>query len=381
MAGMNELALINAHWHRAMAKVLGSADRNAAIKWIRDMIEKYKVRFVMGDFNMSAFQIVYDLRACGIEATVISQHTELNEKCDGYVHDSCAIIAIGGCMYPPKPSTLESHCCMAAQLGNGSNGEFGVRGFDISSYIFADKANRPDDHIDDNLVKRVKVLRRIAAHRSTCTECTKEQRCTVHHYQKFNDRVSPPRQAGVKRGDQRFAVTKDLPVFQDIKGFQSNPMMWDQMEKQLKGVAHWPLYVTVGSTRGRSDAKHRERASAYHTRQISKPSSYWWTARSAPAAAPWSSKASSSQSAPAAQNGRSNFAPAPRQRSRTTLELRREADRKPRSRVNLTPRGVTSVSEPDRRTDGPRRRWTSAEKRSAREERERGRAARPSSRR
>ena len=115
MSGFNRLALINAHWHREMAKVLGCKERVAAVKWILDMIVKYGVRFLMGDFNMSAFQIVHDLRACGIEAHVVSQHVELNERCDAYLHDSCAIVAIGGLKYSLKPSTLSSHCCMAAQ--------------------------------------------------------------------------------------------------------------------------------------------------------------------------------------------------------------------------------------------------------------------------
>ena len=374
MSGFLDLAIINAHWHREMAKNFGCRDRNAAIRWILKMIEKYGVRFLMGDFNMSAYQILYDLRACGIEAHVVARHVELNEACDKYVHDSCVIVAIGGCMYAPKPCTLDSHCCMAAQLGNGSNGKFGVRGFDISCYIFADVANRPDDHIGDQLVNRVKALRQTAAARRICKACTKEKLCTEHVYEPFNDRVKPPRQDGKTKGDPSFPITKDLPVLPDIKGFQSRPMMWDQMERQLKGVAHWSHFVMVGSTRSRSDLAKQRRGSAYRSSHGANQYNKRWTAGSAPAAAA-SSQASSSQSAPAAQNGRSNFSPAPRLRSRTTLESRREADQRPqakampRSGVNLVPRGVTSVCD--------RPRHSSTQKRTAREEREQARKRDP----
>ena len=94
LSGFRTLSLINAHWHYLMAKVLNGKMRKSAVAWMVERIKKYKVRFVVGDFNMSAFQLLDDLRACGIECLVVSQHLELDWTCGDYLYDSCVIVIL-----------------------------------------------------------------------------------------------------------------------------------------------------------------------------------------------------------------------------------------------------------------------------------------------
>ena len=339
-----------------MAKVLGNQQRKAAIAWMVARIVKYNVRFVLGDFNMSAFQLLDDLRACGIECLVVSQHVELDWQCENYLYDSCVIVAIGGRRYFPKPNTLSSHCLMAAQVYDSDSK--GDRGFPVHSYIFAKGVARPDGAIRPDLIKQVRALRRLARDRSNCQDCTDETQCQAHEYEPFNERESPITEHPAEQGDQSMKVTAEFPVLLDMKGLQCRPTMWDPTKCQWGKCAHWSLYLSVGSQRARSAKGRSDRyAKNYHK---------WHpTRKSAPAAAS-SGQASSSQSAPAARPERKvSFTP----RSRTefgsaTPTARSDATRSPRSGASSTPRS-RAVLNPrgDRWTDGGRRRWSSAEQR------------------
>ena len=49
-----------------------------------------------------------------------------------------------------------------------------------------------------------------------------------------------------------FEITKDMPVIDNCKAFVGRPWFWDPERKQWVGVAHWPLFVSVGNCRKRS---------------------------------------------------------------------------------------------------------------------------------
>ena len=132
-AGFWQIAVCNAHWHHKMAKVREGRDRAAAREWLVDKIRQYEIRFLLADLNMSAYVMVDDLRACGIECNLMASHCELAPSCDHLLFDSCVIIAIGGPRYELKPNTFESHMKMAAQLPF----RVGSRGYRRESYLEA----------------------------------------------------------------------------------------------------------------------------------------------------------------------------------------------------------------------------------------------------
>ena len=231
-----------------------NAEREEAIVWIHVKVRIYNVRFLLGDLNMSASQICHDLRACGIEAVEIARHVELNEACNEFVHDSCAIIAVGGTTYDPKVNTIEAHCLMAAQVGIGKKG-FGCRGYSDESYIRKNDSDRQltKHAITEELQTKVREFRERAVKRARCNQCTPEQQCEPHEWVFFNGRVAPVRRAAREQGDQTCPVTAHFAVMEDIKAFMSRPSMWDPNNVEMSTCGHWPLYVQIGSTRGRSD--------------------------------------------------------------------------------------------------------------------------------
>ena len=148
---------MNGHWHHFKAKVRNGTIRRRALADLRRLVPKYGVRFVAGDYNMSRDALVDDLRAGGIEATLVAFHCELGEireTLDGpapssrmvkdtswrmdvlpTVHwDSCLIMAIGGLRYAPKPLTPTAHIFMGAQHPSRACGT-SQRGFPSPSYI------------------------------------------------------------------------------------------------------------------------------------------------------------------------------------------------------------------------------------------------------
>ena len=130
-AGFRLIAVCNMHWHHKMAKVREGVDRTAARNWLVEKIRRYEIRFLLADLNMSAYVLVDELRACGIECNLMASHCELAASCDHLLFDSAVIIAIGGPRYELKPNTIESHIKMAAQ--HPLRGA--ARGYPAESYL------------------------------------------------------------------------------------------------------------------------------------------------------------------------------------------------------------------------------------------------------
>ena len=73
LGGFTEFGLVNGHWHRDMAaNRSGWKDaRKAAVDDLAKVIEDENVRFVVGDFNMSAYELKNDLFKKGIEGELL----------------------------------------------------------------------------------------------------------------------------------------------------------------------------------------------------------------------------------------------------------------------------------------------------------------------
>ena len=87
-------------------------------------------------------------------------------------------------------------------------------------------------------------------------------------------------------GDESFAITRHWEVLPDLKGFMAKPPIWDPKGVQWGSVAHWPLYVSVGSTRGRSEKRVRERKEKWRSKlhepafaatPVSGSGDTWWS--------------------------------------------------------------------------------------------------------
>ena len=83
-------------------------------------------------------------------------------------------------------------------------------------------------------------------------------------FEVFNDRENSGKPAEERDnpkdwGDEAFEITRNWDVLPDLKGFMAKSPIWDPQGMQWGSVAHWPLYLSVGATRGRSEKRVRER--------------------------------------------------------------------------------------------------------------------------
>ena len=263
LSGFWELSLVNAHWHRDMAKKLDPDRRglrHQAVDWLVARIRLYKVRFVLGDFNMSAYQICNDLRACGIEATLVAYHCELDKTCTSFLFDSCVIVAIGGLRFDPKVNTIAARCLTAAQVPYLKGED---RGYPPASYIStpgrAAKELSISSQVARDLTAQVTALRATACARSQCSACKKAP-CPEHLYQLFNERVEADGSEARTSSNPCFRVTEGWDVLQDMKGMMARPCIWDPTGSQWNTCAHFPLNVVVGAHRGRSSGSKLHRS-------------------------------------------------------------------------------------------------------------------------
>ena len=123
MMGERTWAFINAHWGNEMAKK--KTHTRLALADMVELICKYNVRFVVGDFNMYAYTLPSALFDAGVESHLLAVHAEskLGDRAPGGLiptarelyFDSCVIVAIGGLKYNPKVNLLITHEIMGAQ--------------------------------------------------------------------------------------------------------------------------------------------------------------------------------------------------------------------------------------------------------------------------
>ena len=98
MCGFTTVTICNAHLHNMTAKrAQGLKDAHKKF-WPRlaDYIVLYEVRFLAGDFNMSAFIVIPKLRELGLDINVIAWFPFFSTAKQEVHLDSCALFAIGG---------------------------------------------------------------------------------------------------------------------------------------------------------------------------------------------------------------------------------------------------------------------------------------------
>ena len=91
---------MNMHLHYALAN---GESKNWATQWVRlwdeiaTRIVEFKVRILVGDFNMALFRVVPELRARGVPANLGATYMWKNLPSSEVRIDSCAILVIGPC--------------------------------------------------------------------------------------------------------------------------------------------------------------------------------------------------------------------------------------------------------------------------------------------
>jgi hypothetical protein len=142
LGGFDRLPLVNCHLHSTVAHKVGGVKRLSFVKALIADVLKYKIRFVMGDLNMSAYQLIEDFALAGLEAQLLAYHCEVNYNdsmhqghrasgddeaaqlayCNAALlqgdaklkFDSCVILCVGGVVYPPKTNLASAHILSGA---------------------------------------------------------------------------------------------------------------------------------------------------------------------------------------------------------------------------------------------------------------------------
>ena len=273
LSGHKEIHVVNCHWHNSMAKVQFGVMRVRATKWLVDMIKKYKVRFVMGDLNMSAYDVCTLLRDNGIECNLVAWHCELDKDTDynTFLYDSCVIVAIGGMRYPPKLCTTMVHCLTAAQMPWVLEDEKRTtRGYAKRHYIMANTDQFPDAVGSPSLRNEAMRMASVAQEFLTCRDCRPDRqhregevpgdRCLRHAY--IDPNPICPRYSGPvrERGDQQYEITADWPVLDEIKEKVCKPCIADPHGRRWNRAGHMVVTVVFGKYRGRSEGATKRRA-------------------------------------------------------------------------------------------------------------------------
>ena len=203
----------------------------------------------MGDANMYAYELGSTLRSHGIEFTYLAWHSEHGAGGDPNLHDSCIIGAIGGMIFPPKYMSFQSHCNMAAMCPYRTNAE-NKRGYPARSYVDRKNVMWADAEVDENILAKISNMNPLDV---------KE----MYPNERLNQERVEPRKAG----DQKYEVTASWPVIPNVRENLAKPSMFDATSQQWNGVGHWPLMVTVGDARARSEWSNCKRAAAWEEKK------------------------------------------------------------------------------------------------------------------
>ena len=204
---------------------------------------------------MSAYTLVDELRACGFEATLCAWHCEADSLATGVLWDSCLVVALGGVKYPPKMNTSMAHALAATRCPNyrGPNGGL-TRGYPSHSYLTQSTFPVAPDLQNDTKARGLVLERRV----HTLTAQSSED-LAVFESELMNERTNEQADEAVERSDPRYRFTRHFPVHDTLKAFMARPELFDPTGRQWSSAAHWPLWVTVGTKRGRSSFAHKER--------------------------------------------------------------------------------------------------------------------------
>ena len=260
--GFDDLVFINAHIHNSLVNNQAKAGTvKKVFDLLKDAIIYWKTRFFVGDANMAAYKLVPFLRACGVEARLLDYHVELisaeqlkkpstNKKeptnPNELMYDSCVIIAIGGLQYRPKTLYPECHLRMGA-LVPCSKKNHNTRGYSKSQYLRGSEFQF--EHAPPELIQE---LRKIEIDNVALME-------TRPHHQVRMWSEDADREQNITYADPSMPKTFDWPLLPDIKGVMAKPWLWDPTGRQWSSNAHWPLYVSIGGDKGRSEEANRMR--------------------------------------------------------------------------------------------------------------------------
>ena len=205
---------------------------------------------------MYAYELRDALRGCGIEFTLLAWHSERRAPKIGYktpgdpnLHDTCIIGAVGGLIFSPKFMTFQSRCIMAwcspdrRSVGN-------VRGFAAKAFVVRDNVIWADEEVDENLLAEIREM---------------DPKDVLKEYpnERANQEMVDPRVSG----DKNCKHTKDWPLIQIVHEVLAKPFMFDATSEQWNGVGHWPLMVTVGDKRQRSEWSNCKRAADWEEKK------------------------------------------------------------------------------------------------------------------
>ena len=260
--GFDDLVFINAHIHNSLVNNQAKAGTvNKVLELFKDAIIYWKTRFFVGDANMAAYKLVPFLRACGVEARLLDYHVELisatqlgrpstNKKeptnPNELMYDSCVIIAIGGVQYRPKTLYPECHLRMGALVPCMEN-KNNTRGYSASTYLPGsefDFASAPAALISE--------IRKMESEKVALM-------ATRPHHQVRMFSEEADKEETITFADPYMRQTAHWPLLPDCKVVMAKPWLWDPTGRQWSSNAHWPLYVSIGSDRGRAEEPNRKR--------------------------------------------------------------------------------------------------------------------------
>ena len=79
------------------------------------------------------------------------------------------------------------------------------------------------------------------------------------HFQERMYSKEEDRAHNITRADASMAQTAEWRLLPDCKGFMAKPHLWDPTGEAWNTTAHWPLYMQVGSDKGRGVEANRTR--------------------------------------------------------------------------------------------------------------------------
>ncbi len=134
---MTTTVVVNTHMHCKLAKANGPGFRESRRRfWIElaGLLRKYQAQIMLGDFNMSVFDVVPQMRSHGIIIDLVAIYPWSQTGQREPYSDSCAIWLLNGC----------SQISMTCGLGSFSSNASGSRG--SGSAEDGSRGSRPPEH-------------------------------------------------------------------------------------------------------------------------------------------------------------------------------------------------------------------------------------------
>ena len=283
------------------------------------------VRIMAGDLNMGFWGFIDEMAARGVEVRLIANHGEWNIYKDVWQWDSLGIWVSGPMPKPGKSLTMMAHSRYGMMHPYMLDGKTDIRGYPSSAYCIS-KYNVPllDEVVNEAQLRELAnwirdhmdVYPKNAALAAHLPELVPQS--AVHALQgRFEMDFSNPDKTQHEIASvpwrnpppgRTFEMTQHLPPAPQCVEIMSNSILWDPFGQQWGRNGHWPLLVTYGTKRFRSEGMQERRAVAAEAREEAKRtraaeerySGNAALAAQAPEEAPDTGGASSSQGIPAA---------------------------------------------------------------------------------